>query len=210
MQDVRVQVARALLAIDAIVFTPYEPVTFRSGMRSPVYIDNRRLPFWPEQWRTVVHGFQHVIAEQGIVFDAIAGIEAGGIPHSSALGYVLQRPSMFVRKKAKEHGIRSQVEGGNVANLHVLLVEDLVTTGGSSLAAVEALRAVGATVEDCLCIVSYGFPEASEAFEEADVRLSSLTSFDVVLQEALQSGSLGGQAVEVVEDWMRNPHGWAR
>jgi orotate phosphoribosyltransferase len=208
MHDVRLQVARALLAVDAVVFTPHNPVTFRSGLRSPVYIDNRRLPFWPEQWRTVLQGFQQVISDARISFDVIAGIESGGIPHSSTLGYILQKPSVFVRKKAKEHGLKSRVEGGSVADKGVLLIEDLVTTGASSLAGVEALRDDGALVEDCLSIMSYGLVEAVEAFEAAGVRLSPLTSFDAILQEALQSGRLGREGAEIVEDWMRDPYGW--
>jgi orotate phosphoribosyltransferase len=210
MRDVQVQVAQALLASDAVVFMPQEPVTFKSGLRSPVYVDNRRLPFCPEQWRTVLQGFQQVITERGIAFDVIAGIEAGGIPHSSALGYILQKPCVFVRKKTKEHGLRSRVEGGSVANKSVLLIEDLVTTGTSSLAGVEALRGEGALVEDCLSIVSYGLAEAEEAFEAAGVRLYPLASFDVILREALQSGRLNRKAAEIVEGWMRDPHGWAK
>jgi orotate phosphoribosyltransferase len=209
MHDVQVQVARALLASDAVVFTPQEPVTFKSGLRSPVYVDNRRLPFWPEQWWTVLQGFQWVIAERGIAFDVIAGIEAGGIPHSSALGYILQKPCVFVRKKTKEHGLGSRVEGGSVADKSVLLIEDLVTTGASSLAGVEALREDGALVEDCLSIVSYGLAEAEGAFEAAGVRLYSLTSFEVILREALQSGRLDRKAAKIIAGWMRDPHGWA-
>ena len=125
-------VARALLEIDAVVFTPDAPITFKSGIKSPVYVDNRRVPFWPAQWRVVLDGFAQ--AARGLTFDVIAGIAVGGVPHSSALAYLLGAPSVFVRKEAKEHGTRSQIEGGDVSGKTVLLVEDLVTTGGSSLA----------------------------------------------------------------------------
>ena len=201
-------IARALLEIRAVVFSPRAPVTFKSGILSPVYVDNRRLPFWPEQWRLVIDGFCQAITAGGLVFDVIAGIAAAGIPHSAALAYRLAVPSVFVRKEAKDHGLRGQIEGGDVAGRRVLLVEDLVTTGGSSLAGVEALRAAGATVTDCLCITTYGFPEAWAAFEAAGVRLHPLTSFATIAAEAAALGYFGPEELALVEAWLRDPHGW--
>jgi orotate phosphoribosyltransferase len=198
------EVARALLEIGAVGFSPQKPITFKSGIKSPVYVDNRRLPFHPAHWRTVIDGFAHLLEREQISFDAIAGIEAAGIPHSAALSYRLEKPSVFVRKQPKEHGTRSRVEGGSVAGLRVLLIEDLVTTGGSSLSGVAALREAGAVCEDCLAIISYGFAEARAAFDEAGVRLHTLTAFDEILHEA---GSRFDAAV--VRDWLSDPHGWA-
>jgi len=191
-----------------VVFSPRAPVTFKSGILSPVYVDNRRLPFWPEQWRLVIDGFCQAITAGGLVFDVIAGIAAAGIPHSAALAYRLAVPSVFVRKEAKDHGLRGQIEGGDVAGRRVLLVEDLVTTGGSSLAGVEALRAAGATVTDCLCITTYGFPEAWAAFEAAGVRLHPLTPFATIVAEATALGYFGPEELALVEAWLRDPHGW--
>ena len=105
-------------------------------------------------------------------FDVIGGIEAAGIPHSAALGFATAMPSIFIRKEAKEHGTKKRVEGGNVTGKRVLLVEDLVTTGMSSLSGVEALRAEGAIVEDCLAIISYGFPGRKEKFAAAGVTIA--------------------------------------
>jgi orotate phosphoribosyltransferase len=205
----QIKVAQALLATGAVGFTPRQPVTFKSGIRSPMYIDNRRLPFWPQQWRVIIKAFQGVIEEQQLHFDVIAGIETGGIPHSSALGYVLEIPSVFVRKQTKEHGTKSLVEGGDVAGRRVLLIEDLVTTGGSSLAGVDSLRRVGALVDECLSITSYSFPEAQSAFEKANVRLFPLTSFSVILQEALKQGRFTQNELQTIQDWSLDPHGWA-
>lgn len=203
------QVARALLEINAVVFTPTAPITFKSGIQSPVYVDNRRLPFWPDQWRQVIGGFRQQIDTQAIPFDVIAGIEAAGIPHSSALAYSLQKPSVFVRKQAKDHGTRNRIEGGDVTGRRVLLIEDLVTTGGSSLAGVEALREAGAVVEDCLCIISYGFPEARQAFKAAGVRLHPLAPFSTIIAEASKTGRFGPGELNIVEAWFRDPHGWS-
>src|SRR5262245_62097897 len=107
------QVARALLEIEAVGFSPQAPVTFKSGIVSPVYVDSRRLPYHPLQWRLVIEAFK-ALAET-LAFDVIAGVAVGGVPHSSALAYVMQKPSVFVRKDAKEHGKKQLVEGGQVA-----------------------------------------------------------------------------------------------
>ncbi|MBN1287612.1 MAG: orotate phosphoribosyltransferase [Anaerolineae bacterium] len=208
MESPETKIARTLLEIGAVVFTPYEPITFKSGIKSPVYVDNRRLPFRPAQWQTVIEGFTHVIEREALEFDVIAGIATAGIPHSAALGYVLQKPSVFVRKEAKAHGTRSQIEGGDVSGKRVLLVEDLATTGGSSLAGVEALRDAGARVSDCLCIVTYGFPEAAAAFERAHVRLHALAPFRALVYEAAMMGYFDVEAIEVIEAWARDPHHW--
>lgn len=208
-QDWQAEVARALLEIGAVVFTPQEPVTFKSGLRAPVYVDNRRLPFWPAQWRVVLAGFADLLAAENIDCDVIAGMAVGGVPHSAALAYKLEKPSVFVRKEAKGHGLRGQVEGGEVSGRRVLLVEDLVTTGGSSLRGVAALRDAGAMVDYCLAIVSYGLPQAQETFVAAGVTLLPLTSFATILAEAVATGRLDEAAQAIVLDWQRDPSGWA-
>ena len=208
--EIAVQVAQVLLHIGAVGFTPDHPVRFKSGLISPVYVDNRRLPYSPDAWQVVIDGFQDVIEMDGITVDVIAGIEAAGIPHSAVLGYTLRKPSVFVRKQAKEHGTRSRVEGGSVAGRHVLLIEDLVTTGGSSLSGVEALRAEGAQVDTCLAIVSYGFAQAAEAFEQASVRLRTLTSFPVILETASREGRFHSDQRELIERWLDDPVGWSQ
>jgi orotate phosphoribosyltransferase len=208
LNSIQEQVARALLDIQAVVFSPHAPMTLKSGIKSPVYVDNRRLPYWPAQWQIVIEGFQQVIAAENITFDVIAGIAAGGIPHSAALAYTLKKPSVFVRKEAKEHGTRGQIEGGDVSRKRVLLVEDMVTTGGSSLAGVDALRAAEATVTDCLSITSYGFVTASEAFASANVRLHPLAPFSTIVIEASKMGLFDQDALDLVEAWMRDPFHW--
>ncbi len=202
-------VADALLAIGGVGFRIDDPITFKSGILSPVYCDNRTFPFWPAQWKTVIAGFAALIQQNDILFDVIGGIEAAGIPHSAALGYAMQQPSVFIRKQPKEHGKRARIEGGDVEGKRVLLVEDLVSTGGSSLSGVQALREAGAIVTDCLAIISYGFPEAENAFVAADVRLHTLTDFDAVLAGAQEQQLLDAKAAAVVRDWLRDPHSWA-
>lgn len=203
-------VAEALLEIGAVGFSPQKPITFKSGIVSPVYVDNRRLPYYPEQWQVVIDGFQELIKTDKIEFDIIAGVAVGGIPHSSALGFAMQRPSVFVRKEAKEHGKGQRVEGGDIAGKRVLLIEDLVTTGSSSLSGIEALRNEGAIVDTLIAIVSYGFDEAQENFTNENVNLITLTNFKTILGLARELGKFGKAEHDVINDWFDDPHRWAR
>ncbi|WP_263378603.1 orotate phosphoribosyltransferase [Granulicella paludicola] len=204
------EIAEALIAIEGVGFKPTAPITFKSGIKSPVYCDNRRFPFHPAEWTKVIRGFEQMIADDAIALDVVGGVEAAGIPHSAALGFAMQKPSVFIRKEAKGHGTKKRVEGGDVKGLRVVLVEDLVTTGISSLAAVEALREEGAVVEDCLAIISYGFVEAAEAFKKAGVRLHAATDFETVLTVALERGAIDVDGAKTVQDWLQEPHGWAQ
>lgn len=206
--SLQARAAAALLDCGAVVFTPDAPITFKSGIRSPVYIDNRRLPYAPPAWQAVIEGLAELIALRELTYDVIAGIAAAGIPHSAALGYTLKRPSVFVRKEAKGHGTRSQIEGGDVHNRHVLLVEDLVTTGGSSLQGVAALREAGATVTDCLCITTYGFADAQHRFDQARVHLHPLVPFSEIVLAASQRGLFGERELAILEAWLRDPQAW--
>jgi orotate phosphoribosyltransferase len=203
------EIAEALIAIDGVGFRPNSPITFKSGIVSPVYCDNRRFPFWPTEWSKVIHGFEQLIAEQEIPVDVIGGVEAAGIPHSAALGFAMKKPSVFIRKEAKEHGTKKRVEGGDVSGKRVVLVEDLVTTGSSSIAAIEALRAEGAIVTDCLAIISYGFAEAADLFVQHGVMLHATTTFEAVLEVATERGTIDAMGAVLVLDWLREPRGWA-
>jgi orotate phosphoribosyltransferase len=198
-------VAGALLDAGTVTLRPDEPVTFKSGLRSPVYVDNRRLLSQPEAWRVVIDAFAAELPAGEVV---IAGVESAGIPHSSALAFSTGRPSVFVRKAAKEHGLSRRIEGGDVAGRSAILVEDMVTTGGSSLSAVEALRDAGAAVQDCFAIITYGFSEAVEAFAAAAVQLTTLTTFETVVAEARQRGGIGEREAALVRAWLADPHAW--
>ena len=204
------EIAEALIAIDGVGFRPSEPITFKSGIKSPVYCDNRRFPFWPGQWSRVIRGFEQLITDNAIPVEVVGGVEAAGIPHSAALGFSLQLPSIFIRKEPKEHGTKKRVEGGDVSGRRVVLVEDLVTTGSSSITAIEALRAEGAVVTDCLAIISYGFPEAIELFQQKGVQLHTTTTFEAVLRVALDRGMIDATGAAVVREWLKDPRAWSR
>ena len=209
MDDLAREVAAALIEIGAVSFSPSQPVKFKSGLLSPIYIDNRCLPFHPDAWRLVIGGFEQLIRVCALDPDVIAGVETAGIPHSAALAYHLHKPSVFVRKQVKDHGAMRRVEGGSVEGKKVLLVEDHITTGGSSLTKVGDLRAEGALVQDCLAITSYGFPEAAAGFDAAGVRIHVLCELSTLLAAALVRGRFGEEAMAVILDWSREPWGWA-
>lgn len=201
--------ARALVEAGALAYRPDEPITFRSGLRSPMYVDCRRLIFHPHAWHVVIDALLARLRSDPIEADAVAGVEAAGIPHSSALAYAAALPSVFVRKSAKGHGLGRRVEGGDVRGLRVVLVEDLVTTGGSSLSAVDALRDIGAVVSDCMAITTYGFPGLYETFLAAGVGLAVLTTAEVVIDEALAMGALDARADEAMRAWLADPAAWS-
>jgi orotate phosphoribosyltransferase len=202
------KVAKELLKIGAVKFVSKNPITFKSGIKSPIYVDNRNFPFHPHSWKIVVAGFEEVIKKENLHFDVIAGVAVAGIPHSSALGFVLDKPSIFIRKEAKDHGTKSLVEGGDINGKKVLLVEDLVSMGSSSLNAVKEIRKAGGIITDCLVIASYGFAEARENFKNANVHLHVLTSFPVILEEAQKLHTLSDVQIKKITEWFVDPHGW--
>ncbi|MEX2028938.1 MAG: orotate phosphoribosyltransferase [Candidatus Paceibacterota bacterium] len=195
------KVARTLLKIGAVGFVPDNPITFKSGIISPVYIDNRKLPSHPHEWKVIIGSFAKIIKKEKIKAEVVAGVETAGIPHSAALGFFMKTPSVFIRKEAKDHGTKKMVEGGSVLNKHVLLIEDLVTTGSSSLNAVENIRKAGGKISSCLVIVSYNFPSSRRAFNKAKVKLHTVTSFPVILEEAKKLGMVHDDVLKKVSDW---------
>lgn len=204
------QVAEALLDIKAVGFVVKNPITFKSGIISPMYIDNRKFPSFPKEWRLVLDSFMTEMTAQKMTFDLIAGIETAGIPHSAGLGVLLAKPSVFIRKAAKDHGTKKMVEGGEVTGKKVLLIEDLVTTGGSSLHGVHELRDAGAVVTDCLVIVSYGFPESKQAFEAEKVKLTALTDIETIMTLAEERGVLTAEEKQTVTEWHEDPWHWGK
>ena len=209
MDDLAPQIAAALIDIGAVGFTPQAPITFKSGLLSPIYVDNRQVPFHPQAWRLVIDGFQRLMHSLSFNPDLIAGIETAGIPHGAALAYQMGKPFVFVRKQAKDHGAKKLVEGGDVEGKRVLLIEDHISTGGSSLAGVDALRKDGARMEHCFAISSYGFPEAAQQFGDAHVQLHTLVTLPTILDSARQQGRFGERELAVLQDWVRDPQGWA-
>ncbi len=204
-------VAKALLEIGAVKFNPENPWTYASGIISPIYVDNRTLPFYPETaWPIILEGFQKTIQKEKIEYDVVAGIAVGGVPHSATLGFLTKKPSVFIRKEKKAHGQTNMIGGGAVKGKKVLLIEDLVTTGGSSLKGVRALKEEGARVTDCLVIFTYKFQKSLDAFKEAGVKLHALTDFHSIVDEAERLGQFDKKAKKVILEWWENPQSWGK
>lgn len=202
------RVARILLEIGAVRFSPQKPFTWASGIRSPVYTDNRLLLGYPAH-RKIVADLLGQIA-RGLSADAVAGIPTAGVPWASFVAHGLNKPLLLVRKDAKDHGLGKKIEGKLEANQVVLLVEDLVSTGGSSLSGIEAIRAEGGRVLDCACIFSYDTKKAREAFGNAGVRLHPLAVVDDLLAQAEQSGLLTPADKPAIESFFEDPEHWGQ
>jgi len=206
-------VAKALIAAEAVFFVPDAPVTFASGIRSPVYMDIRRLLATTELWSVVIKELTKAACGPAGVADSgaeiVAGVAVGGIPHSTAVALRAGLPSCFVRKQAKEHGRGKAIEGADVEGRKVVLVEDVITTGGSSLDAVASLQEAGAEVVGCVAIAGYDLDGASDRFAESGVPLYLLAPFPTVLEAAEASGSFPQEAIDEARRWHQDPHGWS-
>ncbi|MBT4936864.1 orotate phosphoribosyltransferase [Candidatus Peregrinibacteria bacterium] len=200
MQDL---VAKILLEKQAVQINPSDPFTWTSGIKSPIYCDNRLLISYPDAVSTVVLAFKEMVEDMD--FDVVAGTATAGIPWAAFLAYELDKPMVYIRKKPKEHGTKSQIEGVMKKGQKVLLVEDLVSTGKSSLAAVDAIRKEGGITNMVAAIFSYGFPIASDAFKNNNCRLETITNFPILL-EHLESIT-DDQKADVLE-FSKDPQNW--
>ena len=198
------RIAGLLLDIGAVLLRPEVPFTWASGLRSPVYCDNRLTLAHPAVRRDICDGFAEILDERGWEPQTIAGTATAGIPHAAWLADRLRLPMAYVRTKPKAHGRGNQIEGGDCAGRRVVVIEDLVSTGGSSVKVVEVLRAAGAEVAAVLAIFSYGLPAAADAFARADVPLHTLTTFAALLAVAEAQGTLSPAALATLRRWHRD------
>jgi orotate phosphoribosyltransferase len=201
------EVARNLLEIKAVKLDPRDPFTWASGMLSPIYCDNRVALSHPGV-RTYI---KNCLVEKSALFgefDVIAGVATAGIPHGVLLADMLNKPFIYVRSSAKDHGRRNLIEGELDAGQSVLVVEDLISTGGSCLLAVDALREVNAEVVGVLAIFQYGFAKAQKAFAEKQVHFQTLTNYDSLIQEAARTGYVTEEDLITLKKWHENPDGW--
>ena len=204
------QVAEHLLDVGAVRFSPDEPFALASGLLAPVYCDNRLLLSSPAARRTVRDGFVRVWKKEGLDAELITGTATAGIPHAAWLADILEMPMVYARAQPKEHGRRCRIEGGSVAGRTTIVVEDAISTGGSSCAVVETLRGAGAEVQAVLAIYSHGFAAARQNFEKIRIPLYVLTGLDVLLAAAQEREALSGGAVRTILEWRADPEGWSQ
>ena len=200
--------AEKLLKIKAIKVQPENPFTWASGWKSPFYCDNRKTLSYPSLRSFIKIEFSRVILENFPEANAIAGVATGAIPQGALVAEELQLPFVYVRSKPKDHGLENLIEGEVTPGMKVVVVEDLISTGGSSLKAVEALRKSGCEVIGMTAAYTYGFPVAEEAFKQADVKLVTLTNYQAVVQCALETGYIKEEDVPLLHQWRKDPANW--
>lgn len=202
------QIARRLLSVGAVRLQPNHPFTWASGLRSPIYCDNRVLLSYPDIRREVVDALGAAAgAMQGV--EGVAGVATAGIPHGALLANRLGLPFVYVRSSAKEHGRRNQIEGRLETGKRYLLVEDLISTGGSCLKAGDALREAGGELAGALAIFTYQFPAAERAFHQADLPLHTLSNYGALLEEARASNDITDEEARTLADWRQDPRRWS-
>ena len=200
--------AEKLLKIKAIKLQPDNPFTWASGWKSPFYCDNRKTLSYAELRTFVKTELSRLILENFDEVDAIAGVATGAIPQGALVADLLNKPFVYVRSKPKDHGLENLIEGELKPGMKVVVIEDLISTGGSSLKAVEAIRNNGCEVIGMVASYTYGFPVAEKAFKAAKVKLLTLTNYEAVLDVALEIGYINKEQVPMLNEWRKDPAHW--
>lgn len=202
------EIAEALLEIEAVSLQPDNPFTWSSGMKSPIYCDNRLTLSYPSIRRKVAEGLKRLINEHYPGAEMISGTATAGIPHAAWVSELLDLPMSYVRSKAKGHGKGNQIEGKVTEGQKVVVVEDLISTGGSVIEAVEALRAAGCEVLGVVSIFTYGLEKGTQQLKDANITAYSLTDFTVLATIAEEKGLITGENQKSMVQWQKNPAEW--
>ena len=210
MQELSTRFAQMLLNVKCIKVQPEAPFTWASGWLSPFYCDNRKTLAYPDVRTFVKEQLARIVSEKYPQATAIAGVATGAIAQGALVADALGLPMCYVRSKAKDHGMGNLIEGTLPEGAKVVVVEDLISTGGSSLKAVEALRAAGFEILGMVASYTYGFPVAAEAFKATDVELTTLTNYEAVVQAALASGYIEKKHIPMLAEWRANPSEWGK
>ena len=200
--------AEKLLRIKAIKLQPANPFTWASGWKSPFYCDNRKTLSYPDLRSFVKIELARIVQETFGEVDAIAGVATGAIPQGALVADMLNLPFVYVRSTPKDHGLENMIEGDLRPGMKVVVIEDLISTGKSSLKAVEAIRQNGCEVIGMVASFSYGFDVAKEAFAEAGVALTTLTNYEAVLDVALHTGYIDESELPLLHEWRKAPAHW--
>ena len=210
MSDLKKAFAGKLLRIKAIKLQPNDPFTWSSGWKSPYYCDNRKTLSYHDVRSFVKLELVHAVLKNFPEATAVAGVATGAIAQGMLVADELTLPYAYVRPKPKDHGMKNQIEGELPAGAKVVVVEDLISTGGSSLKAVAALREAGFEVVGMVASYTYGFPVAEKAFQEAGVKLVTLTDYEHVVEKALETGYIKEADVSMLHEWRKDPANWQK
>ena len=201
------KVAKALFDVKAVKINVNDPFTFASGIKSPIYCDNRYILGFPTERDTIVEGYVESIDDD---VDVIVGVATAGIPWASFIAERMKKPLAYVRNKPKEHGRGKQIEGAEVKGKKVVVIEDLITTGKSSLIAVDVLQKEEVSHLEVKAIFSYGFDKARENYEKYSCKFSSLSNFDILINLLAKNSYLSEKEAEIALEWSKNPEVWGR
>lgn len=210
MQRVQKLTAEKLLSVKAVKLQPSNPFTWASGWKSPIYCDNRKLMSYPSIRNFVKVEFARLIQEKYPRTDAIAGVATGAIAPGVLVADLLGLPFVYVRSSPKDHGLENLIEGDLKPKQKVVVIEDLVSTGGSSLKAVEAIRRDGSDVLGMLAVFTYGFPRSVNSMRDARVELTTLCDYDAILDEALSTDYIEESELRTLQDWRNDPENWGQ
>lgn len=210
MMEVERIVARYLLEIEAVKLSPENPFTWASGWKSPIYCDNRRILSYPAMRTTIAEYLTQLVNQNFATAETVAGVATGAIALGTLVADKMEKPFVYVRPKPKDHGTGAQVEGVVKEGARVVVVEDLISTGKSSLSAVDALTKQGVMVGGMVAIFSYNFDTARKAFEDANVELHTLTNYDTLIEEALACNYIKESDLELLRQWRYAPDQWGK
>lgn len=204
------QVAQNLLAIKAVFLSPNEPFTWASGIKSPIYCDNRLTMSFPKVRRLIAKGLAEKIKKQFPEVEVIAGTATAGIPHAAWVAEILDLPMVYIRSKAKDHGKGNQIEGQITPGQKMVVIEDLISTGGSVLEACQAAKREGADVLGVAAIFTYELPKGASNFNTAQLPLVTLTNYTTLIQTALEEGYISEDDLALLTAWKHDPENWLK
>lgn len=204
------KIASELLKVEAVKLNPQKPFIWSSGWNSPIYCDNRITLSYPELRSSIKQHLTSVVKDNYPEAEAIAGVATAGIPQGALIADNLNLPYFYVRSKPKEHGMENLIEGKLVAGSKIVLVEDLISTGGSSLKAAEAIRDAGGEVLGIIAIFTYGLPHAEENFEKFNIKGIALSDYDHLIASASKQGIIKKEQVDVLQSWRKDPANWLK
>lgn len=204
------QVAQNLLTIKAVFLSPNEPFTWASGIKSPIYCDNRLTMSFPKVRRLIAKGLAEKIKKQFPEVEVIAGTATAGIPHAAWVAEILDLPMVYIRSKAKDHGKGNQIEGQITPGQKMVVIEDLISTGGSVLEACQAAKREGADVLGVAAIFTYELPKGATNFNTAKLPLVTLTNYTTLIQTALEEGYISEADLALLTAWKHDPENWLK
>ncbi len=206
--NIAANVAKHLLEVEAVMLNPMQPFLWTSGIQSPIYCDNRKVLSYVDARNYVKKALVEKVKATFGEFDMVAGVATAGIPHGALVADEMAKPYVYVRSSSKGHGLRNLIEGDLKGTERVLVVEDLISTGGSAIKAVDALRERGCEVVGVIAIFDYGFQKAKDAFKTANCDYTTLSDYFALLEQALKMEYILEEDVETLKKWRENPESW--